>query len=344
MAVLILIAIAGIVVVLALLGRSSVERLKIAEDVQATSDTFGTGMTRVEFDSVKPGTKIVGNIYIPDDYKEGEKRAALVVAPPATSVKEQSSHNYAERMRKLGYIALTFDPRGIGETEGIEGNANPSMVANDISSAVTYLRSLPQVDPEKIANLGICAQAASSAYESAYDPRIKAVGLVSPSLDGAELAGGTSIPTRWAVYLLGGIMRVLYTLGINPRITAFPETDEELENATPMQQGMAGFYAAGKVGNHPRWKNALSMTSFPGIASLHINDHAPKFDNMPVHIEAGEVAQSLEPAERFFRLLKGPAEKSMNKIEGSDHFDLYWKPEYVDQAVARLDSFYRKHL
>lgn len=333
-----------IIVALALLGRSSVERLQIAENVQLSSDTFRPGMTRVEFDSVKPGTKIVGNIYIPDDYKQGEKRAGLVVAPPATSVKEQSSHNYAERMRKLGYIALTFDPRGIGETDGIEGNANSSMVANDISSAVTYLSSLPQVDSQKIANLGICAQSASSAYESAHDPRIKAVGLVSPSLDGAELSGGTSFLTRWGVYLLGGVVRVLYILGINPRITAFPETEAELANATPMQQGMAGFYATGKVGSHPRWKNALSMISFPGIASLHINDHAPKFDNIPVHIEAGEVAQSLEPAERFFRLLKGPAEKSMNKIEGSDHFDLYWKPEYVDEAVARLDSFYKKYL
>ncbi|MBW4439541.1 MAG: alpha/beta hydrolase [Pleurocapsa minor GSE-CHR-MK-17-07R] len=336
--------IALIVVAIALLGRSTVERLKIAENVKPSTATFRPGMTRVEFDSVKPGINIVGNIYIPDNYKEGEKRAGLVVAPPATSVKEQSAHNYAERMRKLGYITLTFDPRGIGETKGIEGNANPSMVANDISSAVTYLSSLPQVDSKKIANLGICAQAASSAYESAHDPRIKAVGLVSPSLDGAELAGGTSFLTRWGVYLLGGVVRILYTLGINPRIPAFPETEAQLSNATPMQKGMAGFYAAGKVGSHPRWKNALSMTSFAGIASLHINDHAPKFDNIPVHVEAGKAAQSLEPAERFFKLLKGPAEKSMNKIEGSDHFDLYWKPEYVDQAVARLDSFYRKHL
>lgn len=170
------------------------------------------------------------------------------------------------------------------------------------------------------------------------------MGLVSPSLDSAELAGGTSFFTRWGVYLLCGVVRILYKLGINPRISAFPETEAQLKNATPMQQGMASFYAAGKVGSHPRWKNALSMTSFPSIASLHINDHAPKFDNMPVHIEAGEVAQSLEPAERFFRLLKGPAEKSMNKIEGSDHFDLYWKPEYVDEAVERLDAFYKKHL
>ncbi len=332
------------VIAIALLGRFTVERLKIADNVKLSTDTFGPGMTRIEFDSVKPKTKIVGNIYIPDDYKEGEKRAGLVVAPPATSVKEQSSHNYAERMRQLGYIALTFDPRGIGETKGIEGNANPSMVANDISSAVTYLSSLPQVDPQKIANLGICAQAASSAYESAHDPRIKAVGLVSPSLDGAELAGGTSFLTRWGVYLLGGVIRILYTLGINPRISAFPETEAQLENATPMQQGMAGFYAAGKVGSHPRWKNALSMTSFPGIASLHIFDYAAKLDDMPVHIETGEIAQSLEPAERFFRLLKGPAEKTMHKIEGSDHFDLYWRPEYVDQAVERLDGFYKRYI
>ncbi len=88
----------------------------------------------------------------------------------------------------------------------------------------------------------------------------------------------------------------------------------------------------------------LGQRENSGIASLHIHDHAPKFDNMPVHIEAGSVAQSLEPAERFFKLLNGPAEKTMNKIEGSDHFDLYWKPEYVDEAVDRLDSFYKKYI
>ena len=43
-------------------------------------------------------------------------------------------------------------------------------------------------------------------------------------------------------------------------------------------------------------------------------------------------------------MLKSPAEKSMNKIDGSDHFDIFWKPEYVDEAVERLDAFYKKHL
>jgi hypothetical protein len=75
--------VAAIVVALALLGRSTVEKLEIAENVKPSTDVFRPGLTRVEFDSVKPGGKIVGNIYIPDDCKEGEQRAELVVAPAA---------------------------------------------------------------------------------------------------------------------------------------------------------------------------------------------------------------------------------------------------------------------
>lgn len=43
-------------------------------------------------------------------------------------------------------------------------------------------------------------------------------------------------------------------------------------------------------------------------------------------------------------LLKDSAKKSMTKIQGSDHFDLNWKSENVDQAVSRLDSFYKQYL
>ncbi len=62
------------------------------------------------------------------------------------------------------------------------------------------------------------------------------------------------------------------------------------------------------------------------------------------HQEGEKRPGLLEGVERFFKMLQGPAEKTMNKIKGSDHFEFYWKDEYVDQAVAGLDRFYKPYI
>ncbi|MEM6431789.1 MAG: hypothetical protein AAF708_21310, partial [Deinococcota bacterium] len=106
------------VLVLAILGRTSIEKLKIPKNNKSIDQTFSKGPNRVEYES--QGKKIVGNLYIPEDYKDGEKRPAIVLAPPATSLKEHAAGFYAEKFSKLGYITLAFDTRGIGESQGIE--------------------------------------------------------------------------------------------------------------------------------------------------------------------------------------------------------------------------------
>lgn len=332
------------VITLALIGRTAKEKLVVLKEVKPSKQTFPPGMTRVGFDSVNTKTKIVGNIYIPDDYQGGEKRPALVVSPPATSVKEQAAHYYADKMRQKGYICLTFDPRGIGETKGLEGNINPYTIANDVSSGVNFLQSLPQVDSDRLGNLGLCAPTVSSTYETIHDSRIKALGLVVPSVDGAQLAGGTNPLVRWILYFVGGIVKVLGVFGFHPKLEAFPKTEKGLAKATEMQKGMATYYAPGKVGFHPRYKNQLAFFSGIGVAALNMFKLPNKLNSIPIHIETGEKAQSREPAERFFKMLKGPAEKTINIIKGSDHFELYYKDEYVDQAVAGLDGFYKKYI
>lgn len=237
------------VIALALVGRTAKEKLVISKNVQASNKTFPPGMTRVEFDSVNAKTKIVGNIYIPDDYKVGEKRAALVVSPPATSVKEQAAHYYAEKMRQKGYICLTFDPRGIGETKGLEGNINPYTIANDVSSSVSFLVSLPQVDSERLGNLGLCAPTVSSTYETIHDSRIKALALGVPAVDGVELSGGTNPVVREILFVVGGIVKILGIFGINPKLEVFQKTEEALAKGTAMQRGILFSLVIFSIGN-----------------------------------------------------------------------------------------------
>ena len=44
------------------------------------------------------GDKISAYLFIPKNYRKGEKRPAIIVSPPASGVKEQTAGLYAEKL------------------------------------------------------------------------------------------------------------------------------------------------------------------------------------------------------------------------------------------------------
>ena len=80
---------------------------------------------------------------------------AIVTTPPATGVKEQVVGLYAEEWSKKGYVTLSYDPRGWGESEGIPFLLIPWNMAEDTKNGVSYLLTLPFVDKDNVHNLGI---------------------------------------------------------------------------------------------------------------------------------------------------------------------------------------------
>ena len=64
------------------------------------------------------GLKIAGHLYLPEEYKEGEKRPAIVVGHPCGGVKEQTAGLYAKKLSEKGFITLAFDASYQGESEG----------------------------------------------------------------------------------------------------------------------------------------------------------------------------------------------------------------------------------
>src|SRR2546428_8252051 len=64
------------------------------------------------------GVPVVGVLGVPDDYKPGEKRAAVIFCHGFTAVKEMWLPNNAARLRAEGYVTLNFDYRYFGESGG----------------------------------------------------------------------------------------------------------------------------------------------------------------------------------------------------------------------------------
>ena len=72
------------------------------------------------------GAKMVGDIYLPDDYKEGEKRPAVLCNSGWTGVNKCYPALFARALTARGFVCMGFDYRGFKPSE----NVHPAEVHN----------------------------------------------------------------------------------------------------------------------------------------------------------------------------------------------------------------------
>ena len=122
------------------------------------------------------GLKLSGVLHIPDNLAPGERRpACLVLHGFGSNKNSKACISPAKLLETWGYVALRFDMRGCGESEGPRAHIICLEQVEDTKSAVTYLMSRPEVDPAKIACAGHSFGAAVAVYTGGIDQRIAAV-------------------------------------------------------------------------------------------------------------------------------------------------------------------------
>ena len=128
----------------------------------------------VEFYS--EGFKLCGDVYTPDSLVPGEQRAGVLLCHGYTGVKDLYLPDNARVLNEAGYVVMTFDYKGWGESEGKSPHrlAPYSRVA-DVQAAMTFLGVQPEVDEERIGIYGTSYGGATVSWVGAIDPRAKCV-------------------------------------------------------------------------------------------------------------------------------------------------------------------------
>ena len=120
------------------------------------------------------GSRLEADLHVPEGISRGERRPAIVLCHGYSGIREVILPDYARRFAAAGYVALGFDYRGFGGSEGERGRLIPLEQIDDIRNAITFVETLAEVDPERIGLWGTSFGGFHAPYAAGVDKRIKA--------------------------------------------------------------------------------------------------------------------------------------------------------------------------
>lgn len=293
------------------------------------------------------GIKIAAHLYQPVAGSPDRQGAAIVIAHPWTSIKEQSPANYARILTQAGFICIAADSAYQGESEGEPRNLeDPYQRAEDVKSAVTYLVSLPEVNKEKIGALGICAAGGYVPFAAQTDTRIKAVvtsaavcvgtmarrGFDKDSSNLEVLKGQLAAAAQSRNSEVGAAEPLELVAMLPPSVEAMPaDLPESFKDLTRYYKTDRGQHVRANNTTHPRGWDL--MANFDAFA------HNYMISPRPLMMITGTIAATKWYSEDGIEKAKDP--KELVVLEGMTHADLYDK---VDEPGKHLIPFFAKYL
>lgn len=293
--------------------------------------------------------KVGGNLFLPKDMKEGERRPAIIVGHPMGAVKEQSANLYATKMAERGFVTLSIDLSFWGESEGEPRNAVlPEVYAEAFSAAVDFLGTRPFVLRSGIGAIGICGSGSFAISAAKIDPRLKAIATISMYDMGTANRSGLgdvlTLEQRKQIIAEAAEQRYAEFEGGATRYTS-GSVHELTEQSNPIEREFYEFYRTPRGEVTPKGATSLT-TTHPTLASnvkfmtFYPFSDIESISPRPLLFIAGELAHSREFSEDAYRLAAEP--KELLIIPTAGHVDLYDRTGLI--PFDKLDSFFKTYL
>jgi alpha-beta hydrolase superfamily lysophospholipase len=253
----------------------------------------------------------------------------VVMAHGLSGTRRDGLGPFAERFGAAGLAALVFDHRGFGDSGGEPDRFEPRRQLEDWRAAIACARSLPGVDPERVATFGSSMGGGNALAAAAGDPRVAAAVSQVPFLDMARQAHRSSPRVTARMLLAAARGEHLPAVG-QPGQAAFINAPG----------GEAGWRQVVAGGEDSRWRNRVSSRWLlrppyrPArrAAGLHC----------PWLLCVGEADRVARPGPAIAAARRAPLGE-LRTYPGVDHFDIYDGAEF-EAVVADEVAFLRRHL
>ena len=293
------------------------------------------------------GLEISANIYTPVNYDPSKHYPAVVIAHPNGGVKEQVAGLYAQCLAEKDYITIVADASYQGASGGLPRNVdNPANRIEDIRGMADFITHYAGVDASRLGLLGICGGGGYALKAAQTDKRFKALATLSMFNSGLVRRNGfmnSGLSTIQQRLRQATDARAQEAAGGEVLYAADTKTTDEMADKMPYDLYREGHYYYNRTHAHPNSTFRYTMSSLLDLMEF---DAASNMDliNQPLLMIAGSKADSYYMTDSAFNLATGTKEKELFLIPGATHIQTYYVPEYVDQAMKKLNEFFGKFL
>jgi uncharacterized protein len=278
-----------------------------------------------------------GVLFLPDNLAKGEKRAGIVLCHGFTAVKEVLLPEVARRLTGLGYVALTFDYRFLGESGGEpRRQIIPMLQIEDIRNAVTFLRQQPEVNPERLGLLGVSLGGANVSYAAGIEERVKATVSVCGIGDCGRWIRDACHFWEWKALLqrlaedrrervLTGRLQYVQAKDIVPE----PESTTKLFDEILRQ--------------HPQWSREITLASGEALIAYRPESVVQQISPRAIMWLHGDADERVSMEESMSMYKKAGEPKKLVILPGLSHSDIISGPG-LEQSLPQIREWFAEHL
>jgi len=293
------------------------------------------------------GIEISANVYTPANYDPSKMYPAVVVAHPNGGVKEQVAGLYAQRLAESGYITIAADAAYQGASGGEPRNTDkPAYRVEDIRGMADFISQYKGVNTDRLGVLGICGGGGYTLKAAQTDKRFKAVATLSMFNSGLVRRNGfknSQLSTIQQRMKDASEARALEIAGGEVRYAANTIASDEEADKMPFDLYREGHYYYHRTHAHPNSTFRYTMSSLLDLMAFDATDQI-ELINQPLLMIAGSKADTYDMTKSAFDLATGTTEKELFLIPEATHIQTYYVPQYVEQAVNKLNGFFGKNL
>ncbi|WP_333627537.1 alpha/beta hydrolase [Sphingobacterium siyangense] len=294
---------------------------------------------------------IAADLLFPPDFEENKKYPTIISTHPIGSCKEQTSGNvYGQALADAGFIVLVPDASFQGESGGEPRfTEDPSFRVEDYRYACDYLATLGFVDENRIGVLGICGGGGYSISAAKTERRLKAVVSITGVNFGRLCREGFAGYDPIGALEVMAKQRTAESRGAQLRVDELlPSSVEDGRKAgiTDIDVLEATDYYRTLRGAQPHGYTSALFSHGAAAVDWDAFSNAETLLTQPLLIVIGDKPGGFG-AYRDGQEIYGRAaskRKELVVVEGWSHYDLYDKPEPVQQALKKVIPFFKENL
>ncbi len=282
------------------------------------------------------GVRLVGDVYYPQNLRPADKRAGIVLCHGYTGVKDLYLPDNARRLTEAGYVAMTFDYKGWGDSEGPRSRLAPYSRVYDVQAALSFMSTLPEVEPERLGIYGTSYGGATVVWVGAIDSRVKCIVSVVGVGHGARWMRSVRRPDEW--------FELLESSEQDRTKRALSGQSQYVERSQILAADRrSAELAAAARRNNPAAVNTIPMEYVDDTLGFNPEWIVDKIAPRPILFIATDNDRLVPPEESQHLYERAGQPKKLVMLKGYGHYEVYTEPAFSEVMQATL-AWYQEHL